>query len=372
MLWKREIDPKEEQNMLWNRTNQRREEREMVRERSKPIWNVVWATAILFGALCFSAGVAMAATPSGTEIKNTATVNYTDVSLNSFSAVSNETTVTVTSVFGVSLDPVPVNQAVPSNTVAYYSYILTNTGNDNNTFALSALSGAGVPSWTVALYADDGAGAGGVANDGIHQTGETNVTPSTGLLAGDGTYRFFLAVTVPASTPSGTTDNSVLTVTGADSGGADDTTHSVITTAQAPAMSVVKNVRNVSDNGSFAIIADAAPLQILEYQIAVTNNGTIDATSVVLTDLDQANTTYVANSIWIGSNGADSGAPNLNRDDNAIMDGGEVACGSDACGHANASGGNITAYLGTGATELIGGSLTVNSTVYVYFQVTVD
>jgi uncharacterized repeat protein (TIGR01451 family) len=336
---------------------------------------VPWMAAVFLAALLLTPMIAGAATPAGTAITNAATVNYQDTSANNYSAVSNTTTVTVISVFGVSLAPVPVDQSVPSNTVAYYAYILTNTGNDNNTYALSAASGAGGNSWTVTLYADDGAG-GGTANDGIHQAGETTVTSSTGVLAGGATYRFFLAVTVPAGTANGQTDDSVLTVNGANGGAADDTTDTVTTTAQAPALSVLKNVRNVTTGGTFDNTANAAPTQTLEYRVTVTNNGTVNATSVVLTDSDNANTTYVPGSMRIGPSNAYGGAGNLNPGDGNSDSAFPMPCNLAACGHGHVDGsGNVTAYLGNTANDGAagpGGTITTGQTIYVYFRVTVD
>ncbi len=309
-------------------------------------------------------------TAAGTNITNQASATYSDANNNSYSANSNTVTTTVNSVYTVSVNT-PADQSGNSNTTVYYAYTVTNTGNDTNTFALSAASGSGGNSWTVTLYADDGAG-GGVANDGIHQAGETNVTNSTGALAADATYKFFMAVTIPAGTADGQTDDSVLTITGSgDSGSGDDTSDTVTTTARAPGLSITKNVRNVTSGGSFGTTATADPGDTLEYRLTVTNSGSVTATNVVLTDNDNAYTTYTSGSIWIGSNGTTyNGSGNTNMTDSTS---GDSNCSTDACGAANADGsGNITAYLGNGATESAGGSLGVGSTVYVYFRVTVD
>lgn len=336
---------------------------------------VPWVAAVFLAALLLAPMTAGAATPAGTAITNAATVNYQDAAANNYSAVSNTTTVTVTSVFSVSVNS-PPDQSVPSNTVAYYAYTVTNTGNDNNTFALSAASGAGGNSWTVTLYADDGAG-GGTANDGVHQAGETTVINSTGVLADNTTYRFFLAVTVPVGTANGQADDSVLTVTGSgDPGAGDDTSDTVTTTAQAPALSVVKNVRNATTGGTFDNTANAAPSQVLEYRITVANNGTQNATSVVLTDSDNANTTYVPGSMRIGPSSTYAGAGNQNPGDGTGDTTFPNPCNIAACGHGHVDGsGNVTAYLGNTAGDGAagpGGTLTNGQTIYVFFQVTVD
>lgn len=252
-------------------------------------------TAVVFAAIAavFPRAAAALGTPAGTAITNQATATYQDAAANSFTAVSNTTTVTVLPVYSVAITN-PANQSVPSNSTAYYAYTLTNTGNATNTFTLSALSAP--PNWAVTLYADDGAG-GGVANDGIHQAGETTVIATTGALAADATSRFFMAVAVPVGTANGTTDVTTLTVTGTgDPGAGDDTSHAVTTTARAPALTVVKEVRNVTTAGAFGAAANATPAQTLEYRVTATNGGSVAATSVILSDPLNANTGFIVGS----------------------------------------------------------------------------
>ncbi len=322
---------------------------------------------LLTAVLVFPCAVYALGTPTGTAITNQASVNYQDSFSNNYSANSNTVTTTVSSVYSVSVNS-PADKYGNSNTTVDYTYTVTNTGNANNTFSLSAASGAG---WTVTLYADDGAGS-GTANDGIRQGGETNVTNSSGSLIANATYKFFVSVTIPANTADGTTDGTTtLTVTGSgDAGAGDDTSDNVLTTVQAPLLSITKNVRNVTAAGSFNTTATADPGNTLEYRIQVTNSGTVIATSVTLTDSDNAYTTYTGGSIWIGPDGATyNGAGNSVKTDSSS---GDAVCASDACGAANESSGNITAYLGNGATESAGGSLGIGSTAYIYFRVTVD
>ncbi len=337
----------------------------MSRKRSIGFAGMMLLTAFIL--IMFAAAVYATGTPAGTNITNQASAAYQDASSNSYSANSNTVTTTVTSVYTVSVNA-PANQSGNSNTIVYYAYTVTNTGNSSNTFALSAASGGGGNTWTATLYADDGFG-GGTANDGVHQSGETNVTSSTGSIAQDATYKFFVAVTIPANTANGQTDDSVLTVTGSgDPGAGDDTSDTVTTTAQAPVLSITKNVRNVTASESFNTTATADPGNTLEYRIQVTNGGSVTATSVVLTDSDHTNTTYKAGNLRIGS--STTCASNALKTDTSS---GDSACGTDACGAGNFDGsGNLTAYLGNSADESTGGSLAVSSTVYVCFQVTVD
>jgi len=311
--------------------------------------------------------IAGAATPAGTEILNSATATYEDVNSNNFSAVSNTTTVTVTSVFSVSITNPADLDAYIDNTV-YYPYTLTNAGNDNNTFTLSGSSASG---WTVTLYVDTN-------GDGTHQSTETTTTASTGVVAPDNTYKFFMAVTVPNNTsiPNNTTDVATLTVTGTgNAGAADDTSDTVTTTVRKPFLVVTKNVSNITTGGGFDNTASAAPGQTLEYRIQVVNSGSIAASAVVLTDSDNANTTYVANSMRIGPDNAYGSANNLNPGDGNSDSAFPMPCVAAACGHGNVTSGNITAYLGNGANDGAagpGGTLSAGQTIYVFFRVTVD
>ncbi len=265
----------------------------MHRTSTHKVKSIVLAAAMLLAvAAVFPGGAAAVGTPAGTSISNQASVSYQDAASNNFTAVSNSTSVTVTAVYSVAITTPPDASGLRNATV-YYPYTLTNTGNASNTFALSTTS----PGWTIVLYADDGFG-GGIANDGIHQAGETNVTASTGALIDNATYQFIMAVTVPAGAADGATETTTLNVVGSGipgPGNADDISDTVITTAQAPILSVAKDVRNVTTSGSFTGLgtANAVPNDILEYQITATNSGSVVASSVVLSDPVNSNTGFV-------------------------------------------------------------------------------
>jgi len=85
---------------------------------------------------------ANAQTPAGTLIQNQASATFEDLSGNTYMATSNQVTTIVLPVFGASVlpdgtaaAPGMVGTAIPGQTV-YYSYNLTNTGNDNDDFTL--------------------------------------------------------------------------------------------------------------------------------------------------------------------------------------------------------------------------------------------
>jgi len=100
--------------------------------------------AVLAIALVVSP-VANAQTPAGTLIQNQASATFEDLSGNTYTATSNQVTTIVLPVFGVSVlpdgtaaAPGMVGMAIPGQTV-YYSYNLTNTGNDDDDFTIEPL-----------------------------------------------------------------------------------------------------------------------------------------------------------------------------------------------------------------------------------------
>jgi uncharacterized repeat protein (TIGR01451 family) len=311
---------------------------------------------------------ARALTPAGTEIKNTASATYEDTNTNSYTATSNEVTVTVSEVYATALT-CSGDQSAPSNTTVYYACTVTNNGNTSDTFGLNASS---APVWATVLYADDGAG-GGTANDGIHQAGETTVTASSGALLANGTYRFFVAVTVPTGTANGVTSTYTLNVNGTDGGAADDASDTGITTAQAPAVTIEKKVRNftTAPGGAFADSGvTAKPTEVLQYQLKVVNNGAIDATKLVLSDTLDGNLTYVAGSLWSGDSGTThDGGTNINNTDGNT---GET-CAANVCATATRAGQVVTFRVGNGANETAGGSFpSGGTTIYLYYRATVN
>lgn len=303
-------------------------------------------------------------TPKGTTISNSATTNYSDINSNSYTATSNSVSVSVTAIYRVELT-CGEDQSGNSGSTVYYPCTITNTSNDTDTFALSATSDWG----PAVFYADNGAG-GGTPNDGIHTSGETTSTTTTGALAADATYKFFLAVPIPPGTANALNKPATVTATGSADAAPDDKSVTVTTTAKAPALTVVKKVRNFSTSGAFADSASARPEQELEYQVQVTNNGALQAKSVMLYDTLDAELDFVSGSLRAGSAATYDGAGNSAKSDTTS---GDAACGADSCatGNFNSTSRKVTFYLGTTATEGGGGNLNTSSTVYVYYHVKV-
>lgn len=264
---------------MQTKTSRRKEKREMgiITGRSP---TVLWVVALVLAAALTVPGVALALTPAGTNITNQATATWTDVNNNPYTQLSNTTTVTVTSVYGVLLTNPGDKTGVPLDNVSY-GYRIENTGNATDNYALSAVS---VPAWATSIYVDTN-------QDGIHQGGEPAASSPVQINAGDNAF-IVVVVTIPAGTANGTTAATTLTVTGALGGAEDDASDVSTTTVQAPVLGIVKNVRNVTTGGSFDNTASAAPNQELEYRITVTNSGASAASTLVLSDPLNANTGY--------------------------------------------------------------------------------
>ena len=242
----------------------------------------------------------------------------------------------------------PPDRSGAPGAVVNYPYTATNVGNAGNSFNLSLQSSAG---WQGALYADDGAG-GGIAGDGVRQSGETRTSVSTGSLPPGAAYRFFVAVTIPEAGADGARGDARLAVTGEGASGADQVTTSAI----AAAVSLAESVRNLTRGGAFAAAASAVPGDLLQYRMAITNSGSAPATSVSIDNTLPSGVALVPDSLLIAL------AP----------EGDAGACALPQCGWARESAGSIVAHLGQGATDAAGGTLSPGRTLYLFFRAQVQ
>jgi len=226
-----------------------------------------------------------AGTRAGTNITNTARVDFQDVNGNPLFQLSNTVTTTVAQVGGVIVDPNNGPVTLDPGDVFYFPHLVTNAGNFDDYINLTAVSAG---AWPVTIYRDvNGNGLYEPLTDTVlaDSAGDADAIPDSGLLSDSGpgsVMRILVSVTVPAGTADGTAD--VTTVTGTsvfDPTKTDTATDTINVTS--PNVSVVKSV---------APLGAQPPGTILTYTIVVTNNGTAAASSVVLTDPIPANTTY--------------------------------------------------------------------------------
>lgn len=323
---------------------------------------ILTAATLALALIAGSINANAAGTAAGTTISMQANFSYMDENGNVFTGQSNLLSVVVATVHGVSLS-CDANKSGVGNATTYYACTLTNTGNDSNTFSLAASSN---PAWVTALYVD-------ADNDGVHDAGENTTTASTGALAADGTYKFFMAIEIPANSTDGATVDSTLDVT--DGGTA---TAQVVktTTIDAPSVTINSHNRNVTTGGAFAQAGvTPKPGEVLEYRLTINNGGGLAAQKFATDILLDTNVTFVAGSIWIGNDGvAYNGGANAQKTDAAT---GDAVCAADICGAASFMDGGGSPYLalwiGNGADEnaLTGGTIAPGGTIYVYYRAAV-
>jgi len=267
------------------------------------------AAAALLASPAFALG-----TTAGTDITNQATVTYEDANGNSLTALSNVVTTTVSQVAAVDVSPDNGGSGDPGDTLVY-AHTLTNNGNADDTFDLTAVSANG---WTTVVFVDTNA-------NGQYDAGTDTVIADTGVVLENGTFDFWVAVTIPPGASNGASD--VTTVTGTSQ--FDTNVNDIATDTTNVTSPDVAVVKSVSPTGS------QPPGTTLTYTIQITNNGSADASNVVMTDPVPTNTTYVANSI------TQDAAPrtDLPDFDNATSDGSTVTVN---VGTLAASGGTTT------------------------------
>jgi uncharacterized repeat protein (TIGR01451 family) len=161
-------------------------------------------------AVVFAAAATQAQTPAGTTIRNQASARFQDLSGNSYTTTSNEVTTIVLPVYGVSIlpddsgetppvTPAMTQNAIPGQTV-YYSYNLTNTGNDADNYTIVPLLDAASTTMTLGLgditvYHD-------VNGNGVLDAGEPTISAggapgNLGPIAAGATVNILVSYQVP-------------------------------------------------------------------------------------------------------------------------------------------------------------------------------
>jgi uncharacterized repeat protein (TIGR01451 family) len=288
-------------------------------------WNATLGFAVALAAFLVLGMPAHAlGTSAGTDITNQATVTYEDANGNPLTATSNVVTTTVSQVAGVVVDPDNSGSGNPGDTIVY-AHTLTNNGNEDDTFDLTASSAGG---WTTVVFLDDN-------GNGQYDAGTDTVIADSGLVLENATFDFWVAVTIPAGTADGASDVTTVTATSQFDANVSDTATDT-TNVTSPELTVSKSVSPTGPQ---------PPGTTLTYTIVVTNGGSAAASGVVLTDPVPANTTYVDGSITQDGDGRSDAADTDNAD------------------HDVTNPGQVTVNIGTLASS---GSTTVE------FQVTID
>jgi len=275
--------------------------------------------------------------PQGATISNSIRADYSlleDDMTRPYVETSNSATATVDYHPGVLLSPDTSGSGNPGDKM-YYPFIVTNTGNAPDTIDLTYNSSFG---WSWVIWHDvDGNGIPGTDGDVILTDTNASGIIDTGILPQDGSLALIAVATIPAGTSDGSVETTVIKgVSSIDPAVTSAVT--MTTTVKAPLLSVSKALVSVQapEGGAVCIPTDPTtgagctyvPGSALTYRITVVNNGTGNATSVVITDVIPAYTTYRAGSIRTGWNtGSLTPRTDGNDGDGGRYEGGAVIAG---------------------------------------------
>ncbi|MFC1767121.1 hypothetical protein ACFLZ2_01020 [Candidatus Margulisiibacteriota bacterium] len=263
-------------------------------------------------------------TPTATTITATGTDNtltYTDttLTLQPTESATNIDTVVV-SMYGFNNDiATPADQNTTAGTPVQYDYVITNEGNASDTYGVSytAVYYDGAANWTFNLYDVDGAATLGAVADTVYNAGPVTE---------DGSYPFFLAVlpSIDTAVESSNGANAIVTVTittdavpvgvytGANAnvyGGTWEASDPTKTTISAGVMTLTRTATvdapddYITNKGGLGH-HDAVPGAVITYIITVSNEGSANATNVIIADRVPTNTTGAHISAEAGSEGS--------------------------------------------------------------------
>jgi uncharacterized repeat protein (TIGR01451 family) len=289
-------------------------------------------------------------TAAGTNITNTAAVNFTVGGVAQTAVNSNPATFTVDRKVDLNVTAVSATNTNPGALNAPVLYTVTNTGNGTDSFNLvgSFVSGPFTPA-NIRVYRDNG------ATPNVFDGTDTLVAGAVSFTA-DQSIQFFVVSDIPLAATNGQSAIVKLTATttstqtvGADTAGVDvvfaDTGHDGTEAAnnqyniQAATLAVVKSAAIISDpvNGVGAN-RKAIPGAVIEYTIVITNSGAANAAAVTVSDPIPTNSTYVANSMVLNAAALTDAADA----DAGTTTGAPVTSISVNTGTVNASGGTAT------------------------------
>ncbi len=279
-----------------------------------------------------------AGTPAGTLIKNQATVTYDVGDVTGLTASSNETVTTVAEILNVTVtwQDAPGVTVNPGDTDRILEFLVTNTGNGDEAFVLTAVStiaGDDFDPSLVDIYFDDG--------DGTWEgkATETQYIPGINepILAADDSIKIFVLNDIPESPADESEGLSRLVAAAATGTGSPGTSFSGQGADGVDAV-VGSSGAQDEDTGRYVVSAISVDIQksfsvsdphggdrpipgaVVRYSIVVQVMGTGTAKNVEVTDGIPDTTTYIPNSLWLNSD--------TNLTDQAGDDAGEVSAGN--------------------------------------------
>jgi len=259
-----------------------------------------------FSALALVAGAAApayaAGTPAGTVIATAATASFS-TGTSTTSITSNQVSVKVDELINVTVNPLTTSPVAASSGPATLVYQVTNNGNGNEPFTLTALPNVSGNAFNTTVqtveYSTDGGATYTVLANGA----------ASPALAPDTPIKVQVLVTLPATATDATTSQVQLTAAsvlgtgkagtllagkgngGVDaviglSGGQGTGTASVV--ASLATVALIKSATILDPFGT----ANPVPGAIVTYTLVASATGTGSAAGVVVTDAFPANTTY--------------------------------------------------------------------------------
>jgi uncharacterized repeat protein (TIGR01451 family) len=220
--------------------------------------------------ITLTVGVAAAAAPAVTNVARVS--GGGEAAVNADDNASSDATSVVSVAVAVTPDAGAVSQ-LPSNGTQYtQTFTITNGGSAADVFALAA---AGVPGTAVTIVAVDGV-AGSTGSASVPAGSSVTVT---------------ITYAVAAAAAAGATDVVQLTATSGTSGGVSDAGDVTVTVVRA-AVTMTKDL--FRDDGTTAIGAGdrVGPGEYVRYRVTVTGAGGASATTVSVTDVLPAETTF--------------------------------------------------------------------------------
>ena len=245
-------------------------------------------------SLIISGNAFAAMAPANSVIGNQASATYVDNTATTRTSTSNTVQTTVAAVKSFTLTMNGARNA-PANAQVCYPHTISNTGNGQDTYALNAPTTGGMFAHSGLVYYLD------ADQNGQPDTG-TPIT-TTGPVNSSTTFSFVVCGTTAGTATLGQQGTIIVSVTDTNTPAPTTITNTDTTTIQPASITVNKRLSSVPPPGYTPVTTgtspNAGPLYIvLEY----TNNGTIQADSVVLRDILPSGMLYVPGSgRWSGS-----------------------------------------------------------------------